>query len=209
MSQMGVQVSFSGPIPSRGLIVANHLSYLDVWVLSAITQCAFVAKKEVRSWPLVGWVARLAGTVFVDRSRPSQAHGLRPQIQQHLECGERLVLFPEGTSTGGDEVLPFHSSLFEAAIATATPVTAAHIFYELPDGDGDPATDVCYWGDMTLFPHLLKLLTKSNVHATVCFADQARVYPDRKQAAAATQMEVKQLGEARMSKQRAIGTAGF
>lgn len=145
----------------------------------------------------MGWVARLTGTVFVDRSHPSQTHRLKPQMQERLESGECLALFPEATSSDGGDVLPFHSSLFEAAVASAAPITAAHISYALPGGDGDPATDVCYWGDMTLFPHLLKLLTKGNVHANVSFSQQTKVYANRKQAAAETQLEVKQLGQAK------------
>lgn len=196
LKNIPVEVSVTGPIPDRGLIAANHVSYLDILVFSAIARCVFVSKSEIKSWPLIGWVAALTGTVFVDRARRAQTHAVKPQMQQRLECGECLVLFPEATSTDGRELLPFRSALFEAAAVTATPVTAAHISYELPAGDGDPVTDVCYWGEMTLVPHLLKLLTKTGVRATLVFAQTSKVFQERKQAAFETQLEVARLGNA-------------
>jgi 1-acyl-sn-glycerol-3-phosphate acyltransferase len=193
---MGVHVSVCGPVPVRGLIASNHVSYLDILVLSATARCSFVSKSEVKSWPLVGWIAAMTGTVFVDRGRRSQTHRLYPQMQERLQSGERLVLFPEGTSSDGRGVLPFHSSFFEAAVAGAAPVTATHLSYQLADGDGDPATDVCYWGEMTLFPHVIKLLTKSSVRAVVRFATKPQVFSHRKQAALGMHCEVEAFAEA-------------
>jgi len=192
---VGVEVETRGPIPSHGLIASNHLSYLDILVLSATARCVFVSKREVKWWPFVGWVAAMTGAVFVDRSRPGQTYSLLPQMQQRLASGESLVLFPEGTSGGGKEVLPFRSSLFEAAVKAEAPITAAYLLYELPAGDGDPVMDVCYWGDMTLLPQLLKLLSKKCVRATVVFGERARVFADRKEAAQELRREVVGLGE--------------
>ena len=200
LSVMGVEVSLSGPIPASGLIVSNHLSYLDIWVFSAVTRCAFVSKSEVKWWPVVGWVASLAGTVFIDRSRASQTQEVQPQMQAHLKSGQRLVLFPEATSWNGSDVLPFRSSLFESAVTAAAPITAAHLSYEFHDADGDPATDVCYWGDMTLFPHVIKLMTKRGVRAIVKFADEPRVFTNRKQAALELRRQVLELGAASKTK---------
>jgi 1-acyl-sn-glycerol-3-phosphate acyltransferase len=190
---MRVQVSVAGQVPARGLIASNHLSYLDILVLSAVARCVFVSKSEVKWWPIVGWVASLTGTVFVDRERRSQTHSTWPQMRLRLQAGERLVLFPEATSSNGRELLPFRSSLFEAAAAEAAPITAAYISYTLNAGEGDPSMDVCYWGKMTMLPHLVKLLTKTGVHATVRFADDPRVFSDRKQAALEMQRQVLEL----------------
>jgi len=204
LSCLRVQVSVFGTIPSRGLIVSNHLSYVDIFVFSATARCMFVSKSEIKSWPLVGWVARMTGTVFVDRARRSQTDVPQLQMQERLSAGGLLVLFPEATSTNSRELLPFRSSFFEAAVAVAAPVTAAHISYELPEGDGDPVTDICYWGEMTLFPHLIKLLTKTRIQATVRFSGQPRTFPNRKQAAKEMQREVAELGNVASSSAQMI-----
>lgn len=196
LARIAVQMSVFGPIPARGLIVSNHVSYLDIMVLSAVADCVFVSKSEVKWWPLVGWIAQVSGTVFVDRGRPSQTNTPQQEMQERLKTGARVVLFPEGTSTDSRELLPFRSSLFQAAVAAGSPITAAYLAYELAQGDGDPVTDVCYWGDMTLVPHFIKLLTKTYVKATVRFADSPKLFTDRKQAAREMQLEVAELGHA-------------
>ncbi|MEM9999848.1 MAG: lysophospholipid acyltransferase family protein [Pseudomonadota bacterium] len=99
------------------LYVANHVSWLDIVVLGAVLQTSFIAKSEVRSWPLFGWLARLQSTTFVDRNRRTKVHDQSNAIRQRLLNGDNLVLFPEGTTTDGNYVYPFNSSLF-AAIAT-------------------------------------------------------------------------------------------
>lgn len=175
------------------MIVSNHLSYLDILVFSSVTRCSFISKSEIKSWPFVGWIARMTGTIFIDRSRRSQTHSLQPQVQNRLASGMTVLLFPEATSTDGQEILPFRSSLFESAVVATAPVTAAYLSYELPDGDGDPVIDIGYWGDMTLMPQFLKLLTKSRVEAIVRFSEHPRVFSDRKIAAREMQREVAEL----------------
>jgi 1-acyl-sn-glycerol-3-phosphate acyltransferase len=93
-------------IPAGGLLVSNHLGYLDVLVLSAITPAVFVAKREIRNWPLVGLLASLAGTLFVDRERRVQVGRMNDDIQVTLAAGALVVLFAEGTSSNGQTVLP-------------------------------------------------------------------------------------------------------
>jgi len=178
---IGVTVDCQGKPPEGGLIVSNHVSYLDILVFSAVVPCAFVAKREVRSWPAVGWIATLAGAIYIDRARRDDTHSIQPQMAASLAAGVRLVLFPEGTSSDGRQVLPFRSSLFQPAVENQAPVTAACISYEIEDGD--PAVDVCYYGDMVMGSHAAKLFGKGGVKATLRFADDARVFADRKVAA--------------------------
>ena len=194
LSCLRVQISITGEIPAHGLIVSNHVSYLDILAFSAVARCVFLAKSEIRSWPFIGWIAGLTGTVFIDRTRRIQTHHLQPQIRKQLESGISLVLFPEGTSTDGRHILPFRSSFFQAAVSAAIPITATHLSYELAEGDGDPVTDVAYWGDMTLLPQFLKLLTKNRVIAHVRFSDHPRIFSNRKEAAREMQQEVTDLG---------------
>jgi 1-acyl-sn-glycerol-3-phosphate acyltransferase len=194
LPRMGIAIDVTGSPTSGGLIASNHLSYLDILVYSAIAPCAFVSKSEVRGWPAVGWIATLAGTVYVDRSLRSETRTVQPEMQSALAGGLRLFLFPEGTSTDGSSVLPFHSSLFQPAIDLKAPVSAACIAYTVPDGNA--GTDACYWGEMTLFPHLINLLSKHSVTATVKFSRDSFRFTDRKQAALQMHQEVERLTQA-------------
>ena len=187
---LGVSFASHGTVPAGGLVVSNHLSYLDILVFSAIAPCAFVAKREIKSWPGIGWVATLAGTIYIDRSRPDNTHSIQPQMAAALASGVRVVLFPEGTSSDGRQVLPFRSSLFQPAIENH-PITAACISYEIEDGD--PAVDVCYHGDMVLGPHAAKLFGKGGVTASLRFGAGAKVFADRKDAARQLYEEVNAL----------------
>jgi len=188
---LGVRIVTEGRLPQNGLLVSNHLSYLDILVFSAVGPCVFVAKREVRSLPGIGWIATLCGTIYIDRSRRSDTHSIKPQMAATLADGARLVLFPEGTSSDGRQVLPFRSSLLQPAVEDRTPVTAACIAYEMDDGD--PAVDVCYYGDMVMGPHATKLFGKNGVTAIVRFGGSARVFSDRKQAAQELHEQVKAL----------------
>jgi 1-acyl-sn-glycerol-3-phosphate acyltransferase len=125
LKTLDLKISFSGEPHPEGLIVSNHLSYLDILVFSSIANCVFVSKSEVKSWPVVGWVATMSGAVYVDRSRRTDTQSVQPEMKAALARGLRLAMFPEGTSTDGSSVLRFHSSLFQPAIDLNAPVTAA------------------------------------------------------------------------------------
>src|SRR5262249_49722338 len=129
-------------------------------------------------------LASLAGTVYVDRSRPTDTHRVNEELSAALSAGVPCVLFPEGTSSDGSQVLPFRSPLLEAAVRTSQPVCPAHIRYSA--ADADVAQDICYWGDMTFVPHLLRLLSKREIRAHVRFADDMQRFDDRKVAAERT-----------------------
>ena len=155
-------------MPSSGLLVSNHLSYLDIVVLSSIRPCVFVAKRDVANWPLFGWLANAAGTIFVDRDRKLGAPRSIDTIQEAIADGSLVVLFPEGTSSDGSTVLPFKPALLESAVQLRCPITAASIDYALDDGS--VANEVCYWRDMTLAPHLVNLFFKREIRANYCFS---------------------------------------
>jgi 1-acyl-sn-glycerol-3-phosphate acyltransferase len=178
-------------MPKSGLLVANHLSYLDILLLSSLTPCVFVAKSEVRVWPIFGWFARMAGTIFVNRSSRRDAARANEEIRAALREGALVVLFPEGTSSDGATVLPFKSSLLEAVIGEHVPVSVAALRYELPEGDA--GAEVCYWGEHTLVPHLLNLMTKRAVNAAVIFSPVPNTWRDRKKLAMQLHAEVAQL----------------
>ena len=185
---LAVHTAIVGKVPTRGLLVANHLSYLDVILLSALTPCVFVAKSEVAGWPVFGWFARMAGTIFVHRGNRRDTVRAKERIQAALRNGALVVLFPEGTSSDGSRLLPFKSSLLEAAIGARVPVTVAALHFELTDGNA--GVEVCYWGNHTLLPHLLRLMSKEGVNASVVFSAVGNTWRDRKKLAVQLRSEV-------------------
>jgi 1-acyl-sn-glycerol-3-phosphate acyltransferase len=175
------EYSSSGPVPKSGLLVSNHLSYLDIFLIAAITPAVFVSKSEVRAWPMIGWLTSLAGTIFIVRERRTQVGAVNREINSALDDGTLVVVFPEGTSTNGEQVLPFRSSLLEPATAGDHPISTGYLHYEL-DG-GDARNEVCYWGNHIFFPHAVNLLGKRRVRATMRFGIFQRTTDDRKELA--------------------------
>ena len=163
---LAVEVCSSGE-PARGAVIAsNHLSYLDILVLASLTPVVFVSKKEVRGWPVFGWFAEQAGTRFIDRTRRSDVARVGDEIGPVIAAGLSVVMFLEGTTTDGREVLPFKSSLLEPAVVNGWQVVPVAIDYAVPRGRS-VETEVCWWGDMTLTPHLWNFTTLLWVRARV------------------------------------------
>jgi 1-acyl-sn-glycerol-3-phosphate acyltransferase len=187
----GYSASVSGDIPRRGLLISNHLSYLDVLALSSVTPAVFVSKAEVRRWPLFGWFAAIAGTVFVERQRRTHVGEVNREIETALAAGALVVIFPEGTSTNGDTVLPFRTSLLEPATHGNHEISVSWLHYELEDGDA--REEVCYWGNHSFVTHILNLLGKKKVRATIRFGKFQRATDDRKQLAAQLHAAVMEL----------------
>ena len=175
-------------MPRSGLLVCNHLSYLDIVVLSAVQPCAFVAKRDVATWPLFGWLARAAGTIFVDRERRLSSPVVVGLIRNAIASGSVVVLFPEGTSSDGTTVLPFKSALLESAVQLRCPVAATAIQYALDEGS--VADEVCYWRDMTLVPHLLNLFFKREIRSNCSFSVPKIRVGDRKEIARELREEI-------------------
>jgi len=195
---MEVRCRLVGRIPGNGLVVANHLSYLDIVVLSAAMPCCFVAKAEIRRWPFFGKAARVGGTLFLDRSSLASADRVASAMGERLKLPIPLVMFPEGTSTNGT-MRRFHARLFEPVISAKAPVTAAAIRYAT--GDGTPESELCWYGDDSLGPHLLKTLGRPPFCAELRFGE-ARLYGDRRTAANETFEEVALMREARATEIR-------
>ena len=147
------------PMTRPGAIVANHSSWLDIFVLNAVQTIYFVAKSEVAAWPGIGWLARATGTIFIAR-KGTEAKKQQQIFEQRLMAGHRLLFFPEGTSTDAIRVLPFKSTLFQAFFSPALertmniqPVT---VVFHAPAGED--TRHYGWWGDMDFASHLLKTL---------------------------------------------------
>ena len=189
LSLLRCKVSVTGVVPSCGLIACNHLGYVDILVIGSVCPAIFVAKSDVAGWPLFGWLSRNAGTIFVSRESPSEVPAQLRQMEGPLHVGVPVVLFPEGTSSDGTRVLPFRSSLLEAAVHSGLAVTPASVGYDL-SGDGDVGQEIAYWGDHTLLPHLVNLLSKHSFAARLHFGAPRRPSADRKIEAKILHQEV-------------------
>jgi 1-acyl-sn-glycerol-3-phosphate acyltransferase len=187
LGSLGIHYRVEGEPPTHGLVVCNHLSYLDILILSAAMPCFFVAKVEIDAWPIFGKAARACGTIFIDRSSLASAMSVADQIEERLKLAVPVLFFPEGTSTDGSKVLRFHSRLFEPATANATPITAAAVRYVIQGGVEE--RELCWFGEAAFLPHLLKALGTPGFLADVSFGEP-HIYPDRRTAAEITNAEI-------------------
>jgi len=180
---IGIRISVRGELgPGPALIAANHASWLDIPVLASLAPISFIAKMEVKSWPLFGQMARLQRTVFVDRQRRSATGAAKSEIEQRLEAGDKLVLFAEGTSSDGNNVLPFRTALFGAAAlevadpnsgrtrpVTVQPVSISYVsLHGLPMGRFF-RPEFAWYGDMSLGPHLWRVFCAGPIDVSVTF----------------------------------------
>jgi 1-acyl-sn-glycerol-3-phosphate acyltransferase len=178
---IGVRLRFVGDPPEAPFcLVANHLSYLDVLLLQSRLSCVFVAKSEVASWPVVGWLAAQVGTLFIDRRHHRDLLRVGALIERALAEGDGVVVFPEGTSSAGTAVLPFKASLLDPLSRLCHPVSYASISYRTPAGEPPASLAVCWWGDMTFADHVFGMLRLSYIEATVTFGAETIREEDRK-----------------------------
>jgi 1-acyl-sn-glycerol-3-phosphate acyltransferase len=197
LSCSGIRLKLNGVPPLQGLIVSNHLSYLDILLYGAAMPCVFVSKIEVRKWPLFGLAASCGGTVFIDRSSRASAATAADQIHSLLAEGIPVLVFPEGTSTDGSVVLRFHPTLFEPVVVHGLPVTTAAVRY-LKGADYEEK-DLCYYGDIHFAPHLLETMGRKGLAGRIDFSPEAHVYAHRRAAADATWQEIVHLRQAPMA----------
>jgi 1-acyl-sn-glycerol-3-phosphate acyltransferase len=163
--QIEVQTNALPPSGFTGLVVSNHLSWLDVLVLQSLMPVVFVAKSEVRRWPVVGYLARAAATIFVDRSSARSAHAMVQDTADAIAHGHAVVAFPEGTSSDGRQLGAFHANIFESAVQIGCPVQLLTLQYR--DRTGASATAAHFTGDMTLLNSLASVTGTSFIRAQV------------------------------------------
>ena len=181
-------VSVSGTIPTEGLMVSNHLGYLDVIVIATQAPLVFVSKSDVVHWPVIGLLLKSAGTILADRTRRSSAAETSAEILRAMDSGLPVVFFPEGTSSDGSGVLPFKPALLQIALDTRKPITPAAISYQA--ATGDLKNDVCYWGDHTFATHIIRLAKIRTLTAHLSIGKAPPLPADRKSAARLLHAEV-------------------
>lgn len=189
---MHLTVETRGLPPEGSFIAANHQGYMDILVMASQTPQVFLSKHSVADWPFIGTFVKMAGTLFIDRARRHAVSTQEQGFANAIEQSVGMTVYLEGTSSDGSQILPFKSSLLDPVVRNQWDVTPAYLKYECEGGD--PALDVCWWGDMTFGSHLLKMMTLKSIRATIVFGETRHPGPDRKLLAKALHADVLALG---------------
>lgn len=163
----GVEVRVScrpGVQPAaRALIVSNHVSWLDIFVINSVEPCRFVAKSDIRDWPLIGWLCEKTGTIFISRGKLRDVRRIYQGLVASLHAGERVAFFPEGTTAAQGTLLPFHANLFEAAVEAEVPVQPYAVRYTDKSGRLHAAAD--FIGEMSFVESMISVLKSGGMSA--------------------------------------------
>jgi 1-acyl-sn-glycerol-3-phosphate acyltransferase len=169
---VGVTIRVEGSPPGfaehGAMIVANHVSWLDIFAISSVRPTRFIAKDEIRDWPLAGWIVERAGTIFIRPERRSDLARINTLVGSALQQGDCVGLFPEGGTTRGNRLLKFHSSLFEAAVANHAQVLPAAIRYERPDGS--LSRQMAFVGELSFTQSLGLVIRQRGVVVRIAFS---------------------------------------
>lgn len=182
----GARLTVEGDPPEAPfLLVANHLGYVDIFVLASRLDAVFIAKAEIADWTVMGLACKLVRTIFVDRNLKRDIPRVLLEIEDRLRYRQGVVLFPEGTSSGGAEVRRFRPALLEVAARADHPVHHASLAYRTPPDEPPAHLAVCWWGDRPFLPHFLRLLMLPGFEASLVFGSEPVRGGDRKQLARA------------------------
>jgi 1-acyl-sn-glycerol-3-phosphate acyltransferase len=188
VATLQIECSYEGALPRNGALVSNHLSYLDILLYSATTPFIMVAKHELRSWPLLGWLTAQAGTVYVQRSedvKPGETRQSYAEVNRMMAeayaSGLPVLFFPEGTTTNGEQVLPFRRGLFHSILDGDVPLRTAALGFEIDSGNtiGCVGEHVCFVGDALFAPHLFRCLGLQGLRARIRFGEEVQARADR------------------------------
>lgn len=171
LALLGVKVKVNGvaldSASAKMMVVANHVSWLDIYLLNAVRPLRFVSKSEVRTWPVVGWLAAKTGTLFLERAKRRDAARINDAVIAALDKGDCVAFFPEGTTTDGSHLRPFLAPLLQPAIDAGATLQPVALRYVQPDGSTDPAP--AYFGNMSLGTSLGNILARRRILAEVSF----------------------------------------
>ena len=182
---IGIRIQVSGmPTETTALVVANHISWMDIVIIGGTRPVSFLSKVEIAHWPIVGYLARKAGTLFINRGAGATAAARL--ISERLRTGADVVLFPEGTTSDGTAIRRFHSRLFTSAIEARVPVQPVFITYPCKSAKNAIHPKAPYTRDAPFFLHALALLAEPRIDAVVHYADAVHESGDRKQLAEKT-----------------------
>jgi 1-acyl-sn-glycerol-3-phosphate acyltransferase len=175
----------SGPEGSTGaLLLLNHVSWIDVFVVAAVVPARFVAKREIRAWPLLGWLSEAVGTLFIERGRRHAVAHVNRHVAERLRSGQSVGIFPEGTTTDGTTLLPFHSNLVQSALLAGAPVVPVALQYRQDD---EPSVAAAYVGEMSLGESILRILIAPRLRVVADFLPPLQIAPGETRQAIARQ----------------------
>jgi 1-acyl-sn-glycerol-3-phosphate acyltransferase len=171
LERLGIRLRIAGAPALQGplMLVANHISWLDITALHAARFCRFVSKADIRAWPLIGALASGAGTLFIQRESRRDAMRVVHHMTQSLREGDVLAIFPEGTTGDGVQLLPFHANLMQAAISAQAPVQPVAL--QFVDGTGRRSTAPCYVGDDSLLGSVWRTLRTPGITVLITFGE--------------------------------------
>jgi 1-acyl-sn-glycerol-3-phosphate acyltransferase len=192
---IGLQVRGRPPVAGPVVLAANHISWLDIVVMHASRHCRFVSKSEVKHWPLIGTLATGAGTLYIERDKRRDALRVMHHMAESLRAGDMVAVFPEGTTSDGRALLPFHANLFQAAISAHAPVQPVALRY-VDDASGAISLSPAYLDDDTLVGSVWRTLAGPPFTAVVSFGQpQLHEGRDRRRWAADLREEIAGLRE--------------
>ena len=171
---LNILLSVHGARPAKAarklIVTANHISWVDIFVINAAQPARFIAKAEIRDWPIAGWLCEKSGTIFIRRTRRSDTAKINETMHKVMAEGSTIGFFPEGTTTAGDKLLKFHTSLFEPAVANSAIIAPAAIGYRTSDGESTNAA--AFIGELSFAESVARIISAKSMIAEITFAPQ-------------------------------------
>jgi 1-acyl-sn-glycerol-3-phosphate acyltransferase len=181
---IGLSIEVKGEAPKPPFfLVSNHLSYVDIFMFIAKTRSVFIAKNEVLSWPIFGFMSHTVGMLFIDRNKKTDVKRVNDQISKKISEAQGILLFPEGTTSNGSSILPFKASLIAYPSDNSLPVHYATINYSTPLNEEKASESVCWWRDVSFPSHFLELLKLKRIYGSIHFGEHPITNTDRKDLA--------------------------
>lgn len=188
--QMKVEVKGKAPEPPF-FLVSNHLSYVDIFLLFSRVKGVFVAKSDVKQWPIIGFIVYSCGILFIDRNRKRDISRVNKLISKNITEHQGVIVFPESRTSPGVKILPFRSSLLEVPVAKKIPVAFAVITYECGEGEEAACRNICWWDDESFLSHFFSLLKMKPFKAVITFGEKQIVSDNRKELTQLLHQEVR------------------
>lgn len=181
---LGVRLTIKGQPPVRPfLLFSNHLTYLDPILFFSHLDCTFVAKKEVRSWPIIGFMVYMMGVIFINREQKKDLLRVTDLVDQNINDKQGIVIFPEGTTSDGKQILPIRAPLLQLAFEDGNPLAYCVVTYQTGKGDPDASTHVCWSNHESFGKHVWKFASVKRTYATIHYGEKKLIASNRKELA--------------------------
>ncbi len=181
---LGIRLKIQGAPPKRPfLLFSNHLTYLDPILFFSHLDCTFVAKKEVRSWPVLGYMVYMMGVIFINREQKKDLLRVTDLVDENVNDKQGIVIFPEGTTSDGKQILPIRAPLLQLAFEDGNPLSYCVVSYKTGIGDPDASQQVCWSNQESFGAHLWKYAQVKRTYATITYGEKPLKAINRKELA--------------------------